>query len=186
MAARGKVRIIGGKWRSRLLGFPAIPDLRPTSDRIRETIFNWLGQDLTGLRCLDLFAGSGALGFEAASRGAASVVMVDRDARAYHALQENKEKLQATQVECVKMDAMDFIRLNQRKFDVVFLDPPFRLGLLAELLPLLSLLSLHLEENGLIYTETPAICLPDEPWHIRRSAKAGAVHYQLLGLPPRG
>src|SRR4030066_123649 len=96
---QGKVRIIGGHWRSRLLTFPNRPDLRPTPDRIREAVFNWLGQDLSGLSCLDLFAGSGALGFEAASRGAEQVVMIDADARIYRALQENKERLQATQVE---------------------------------------------------------------------------------------
>ncbi len=176
---RGKVRIIGGQWRSRLLVFPEIPDLRPTADRIRETIFNWLGQDLSGLSCLDLFAGSGALGFEAASRGAAHTVMVESDVRAFRALQENKDKLQAAQVELTMMNALNFVRADTRKFDVIFLDPPFRLGLLPELLPLLSS---HLEKSGLIYIETQNDWIPDRPWHIKRQAKAGAVHYRLLEL----
>ncbi|WP_297325326.1 16S rRNA (guanine(966)-N(2))-methyltransferase RsmD [Nitrosomonas sp.] len=176
-AAQGKVRIIAGYWRSRLIVFPDQPDLRPTASRIRETVFNWLGQDLSGLCCLDLFAGSGALGFEAASRGAAQVVMVDTDARAYKALYENKQKLQATQVELVMMNALNFIRSDTRKFDVIFLDPPYRLELLSELLPLLPS---HLAEGGLVYTETRSAWIPDTQWHVKRSAKAGTVHYQLL------
>lgn len=176
-AIRGKVRIIGGQWRSRLLSFPQRPDLRPTSDRIRETVFNWLGQDLTGLNCLDLFAGSGALGFEAASRGAAQVVMIESDAQVFRALCENKDKLPAPQVELAMMEALNFIRSDARRFDVIFLDPPFRLGLIPELLPLLPP---HLEQNGLVYVETQNAWLPERPWHVRRSAKAGAVHYQLL------
>lgn len=175
--ARGKVRIIGGQWRSRLLVFPEIPDLRPTADRIRETVFNWLGQDLSGLKCLDLFAGSGALGFEAASRGAAHTVMVESDARAFRALQENKDKLQASQIELTMMNALNFVRGDTRRFDVIFLDPPFRLGLIPELLPLLPT---HLEKNGLIYIETRTAWIPDRRWQVWRCAKAGAVHYQLL------
>ncbi len=182
-AAQGKIRIIAGQWRSRLIVFPDQPDLRPTADRIRETVFNWLGQDLSVLRCLDLFAGSGALGFEAASRGAAQVVMVDADSRAYKALYENKQKLQATQVELVKMNALDFINSDMRKFDVVFLDPPYRLELLSELLPLLPS---HLEEGGLVYTETKSIWIPDKQWNVKRSAKAGKVRYQLLELALNG
>jgi 16S rRNA (guanine(966)-N(2))-methyltransferase RsmD len=174
---RKKVRIIGGQWRSRMLDFPECPDLRPTPDRIRETVFNWLGQNLGGLNCLDLFAGSGALGFEAASRDAARVTMVDADARVYRALRENKEKLQATQVELVMIDALNFINSDRRKFDVIFLDPPYRLGLLPGLLPILPS---HLAIDGLVYAETASAWIPDKPWHVRRSAKAGTVHYQLL------
>lgn len=180
---RGKIRIIGGQWRSRLLTFPAIPDLRPTPDRIRETVFNWLGQDLTGLNCLDLFAGSGALGFEAASRGALQVVMVDADTKIYTALHENKEKLQATQVELKMMNALNFLSSDVRKFDVIFLDPPYRLELLPKLLPLLPS---HLEKDGLVYTETKNPWIADKPWRVKRSAKAGAVFYQLLELALNG
>lgn len=174
---QGKVRIIGGHWRSRLITFPDQPDLRPTPDRIRETVFNWLGQDLSDLSCLDLFAGSGALGFEAASRGARRVVMVDEDAKVYKALRENKQKLRAMQVELVKMNALNFMNSDIRKFNVIFLDPPYRLELLSELLPLLPL---HLEKDGVVYTENKGICIPDKQWHVRRSAKAGVVYYQLL------
>jgi len=178
-STQGKIRIIGGQWRSRLLTVPQLTDLRPTSDRVRETVFNWLGQDLSGLRCLDLFAGSGALGFEAASRGAAQVVMVDNDARIYKTLKENKEKLQAMQVELLPMNALNFIKSDARKFDVIFLDPPYRLDLLPELMPLLPS---HLEQNGLVYSETRSTWNPDKQWKIHRSAKAGTVRYQLLEL----
>jgi len=183
VSTRGKVRIIGGQWRSRLLAFPQHPDLRPTADRIRETLFNWLGQDLSGMRCLDLFAGSGALGFEAASRGAALAVMVDEDAAIYRMLRENKEKLQAAQVELVMMNAMNFLKSDTRKFDAVFLDPPYRMGLLPELL---TLLPDHLAIGGLVYTETKEHWTPDAPWRVRRKAKAGTVHYQLLELASHG
>ncbi|SFE43725.1 16S rRNA (guanine(966)-N(2))-methyltransferase RsmD [Nitrosomonas sp. Nm166] len=176
---QGKVRIIGGHWRSRQIVFPDQPDLRPTSDRIRETVFNWLGQHLDGLSCLDLFAGSGALGFEAASRGAGQVVMVEADARAYKALLENKKKLQAMQVELVLRDALSFMHADARKFDVIFLDPPYRLGLLPELL---LLLPSHLAKNGLVYTETKGVWVPDKKWQAKRSGKAGEVYYQLLEI----
>lgn len=177
--ARGRVRIIGGQWRSRLLFFPEILDLRPTSDRIRETVFNWLGQDLGGLTCLDLFAGSGALGFEAASRGAIHTVMIESDFQVFRALQENKVKLQASQVELIHANALSFLRSDTRRFDIIFLDPPFRLDLIPEVLPLLPL---HLENNGLIYIETQHAWRPEPRWRIMRNAKAGAVHYQLLEM----
>lgn len=175
--ARGKIRIIGGQWRSRLLTFPEHPDLRPTANRIRETIFNWLGQDLSGLTCLDLFAGSGALGFEAASRGAALVVMVDVDARNVHALRENKEKLQAGSVELIMMDAFKFLNSDNRMFDVIFLDPPYRSELLRQIMPLLPL---HLKQKGFVYAETNRDWDIDPQWRTFRSAKAGTVRYKLM------
>ncbi|UJP06286.1 MAG: 16S rRNA (guanine(966)-N(2))-methyltransferase RsmD [Nitrosomonas sp.] len=178
-AGSRKIRIVGGQWRSRLLTFPEYSDLRPTADRIRETLFNWLGQDLSGLHCLDLFAGSGALGFEAASRGAAHVVMVDSNTRVFRALQENREKLQAVQVELVMANAADFIRSDTRQFDIIFLDPPFRLDVIPVLLPQLTE---HLGAKGLVYAESRGTWPLDPTWHIKRSAKAGAVHYQLLEL----
>lgn len=180
---QGKIRIIGGHWRSRLIIFPHRSDLRPTPDRVRETVFNWLGQDLTGLSCLDLFAGSGTLGFEAASRGAEQVVMVETDVKVHRALYENKQKLQAMQVELVMMNALNFIKSDERKFDVIFLDPPYRLGLLPELL---LLLTSHLKKDGVVYTENKSTWIPDDQWHVKRSAKAGAVHYQLLELAYNG
>ncbi len=104
------VRIIGGVWRSRLIEFPDAADLRPTPDRVRETLFNWLGQDLSGMACLDLFAGSGALGFEALSRGAASVIMVEKNSAALRALRDNAQKLGATGLTVVRGDALEFRR----------------------------------------------------------------------------
>ena len=174
-----KVRIIAGQWRSRQIAFPDQPDLRPTKDRIRETLFNWLGQDLGRLSCLDLFAGSGALGFEAASRSAERVVMIETDAVAYKALHENKVKLQAMQVELIMMDALNFINSDMRKFNIIFLDPPYRLEVLPELLPLLSS---HLEVNGLVYTETRGVWVPDKRWQIKRALKSRDAYYQLLEI----
>ena len=106
---RNAVRIIGGEWRSRLIRFPDAPGLRPTADRVRETLFNWLGQDLSGYACLDLFAGSGALGFEAASRGAASVTLVEKGRAAFEALQVNARLLHAGQVRLERGDALEFL-----------------------------------------------------------------------------
>jgi 16S rRNA (guanine966-N2)-methyltransferase len=125
-APSGLVRIIGGTLRSRRIAVAARPGLRPTPDRVRETLFNWLGQELDGLACLDLFAGSGALGFEAASRGAARVVMVDSDHLAVQSLHENRERLRLAQVDIVQAGALAFLAATRLRFDVVFLDPPFR------------------------------------------------------------
>jgi len=172
-----KIRIIGGNWRSRLIHFPDRADLRPTASRIRETLFNWLGQDLTGLNCLDLFAGSGVLGFEAASRGARSVVMIENDLIALRFLQENKEKLQAPQISLLKTDAIEFIQTDTRKFHVIFLDPPYRLDLLPRLLKAMPRIT---ERKGKIYIESGNRWTPDPPWTVIRSGKAGEVYYQLL------
>lgn len=175
--AVGKIRIIGGHWRSRLIHFPDRADLRPTAGRIRETLFNWLGQDLTGLNCLDLFAGSGVLGFEAASRGAQSVVMIENDSIALRFLQENKEKLQATQVSLLKTDAIEFIQSDTRKFHVIFLDPPYRLDLLPKLLKTMPRMT---EERGKVYIESNDYWTQESPWTVIRNGKAGEVYYQLL------
>jgi len=175
----GKVRIIGGQWRRRIITFPSHTDLRPTPDRVRETVFNWLGQDLSGLHCLDLFAGSGVLGFEAASRGAKQVVMVESDPKVSKALQENKEKLNATQIELAKMSALEFIVADLRQFDIIFLDPPYRQKLLPELLPALAS---RLDHNGRVYIETGEAWVPDQQWLVKRSGKAGKVFYQIMGL----
>lgn len=176
---KGKVRIIGGEWRSRVVTFPNKTDLRPTPDSVRETVFNWLGQDLSGKVCLDLFAGSGVLGFEAASRGAKQVVMVESDAIALKMLRSNATELKAAQVELIKIDALAFIASDTRQFDVIFLDPPYRLGLLPKLL--LSLPS-HLVERGLIYVESEKFLMPDDCWQVLRSKQSGKVCYQLLEL----
>jgi 16S rRNA (guanine966-N2)-methyltransferase len=174
---KGRVRIIGGEFRGRRLGVLARPDLRPTPDRVRETLFNWLGQRLDGLSCLDLFAGSGALGFEAASRGAARVVMVENDRQAFGALQEYKDLLRARQLELVFGDAMDYLRRSQEAFDVVFLDPPFRQNALASAL---GELPGRLPKGGRVYVEAPAPLEAQAPWRELRRARAGQVSYQLL------
>ncbi|MDP1557565.1 MAG: 16S rRNA (guanine(966)-N(2))-methyltransferase RsmD [Nitrosomonas sp.] len=179
MATRGNIRIIGGEWRSRIITFPNQGDLRPTPDRVRETVFNWLGQDLSGKICLDLFAGSGVLGFEAASRGAKQVVMIESDPRVYKALQESKVKLKATQIELVMMKAMAFMVSDLRQFDVVFLDPPYRLELLPKLL---SILPSHLAKDSLVYIEGENFLIPDKHWLVWRSKRAGKVCYQLIKL----
>jgi 16S rRNA (guanine966-N2)-methyltransferase len=198
-----RVRIIGGHWRRRLLTFPAADDLRPTPDRVRETVFNWLGQDLRGLHCLDLFAGSGALGFEAASRGAQRVVMVEQDARIGRALEACRSALgvppEGSRIEIVKADALRFLDREARhptrdgtrtpdgRFDVVFLDPPFRLGLLPTLLPRVDAC---LAPGGWVYVEAPAavsgatgaleVLGSTAPWATIRQARAGAVEYRML------
>ena len=176
-ANRNRVRIIGGAWRSRILEFPSRADLRPTPDRVRETLFNWLGQDLTGKVCLDLFAGSGALGFEAASRGAKRVVMVERDPVAWRALQANAVTLAAQSVELKRADALEFLRADTGSYDVVFLDPPFRADCLREVLPALVA---RLAPAALVHVEAPAApALPAE-WEVWRNGRAGAVTHQLL------
>jgi 16S rRNA (guanine(966)-N(2))-methyltransferase RsmD len=174
---QNRIRIIGGTWRSRLISFPDQPDLRPTPDRVRETLFNWLGQDLTGLQCLDLFAGSGALGFEAASRGAKHVVMVERERAAYAALEANRKTLAATQVEIVRADALDFLRGGQGVYDVVFLDPPFSndlWGALFELLPP------RLADGAMVYRESGDKVPAPAGWQVHKQGRAGQVSYQLL------
>ena len=180
---QNKVRIIGGVWRSCSISFPDNADLRPTPDRVRETLFNWLGQDLSGKTCLDLFAGSGALGFEAASRGAARVVMVETSPRVLQSLQASAQKLGAKQIELVAGDALKFMASDRRQFDVIFLDPPYRLGLLLELL---SLLPSHLAEGGMVYAEGERLTEPGAGWLVWRSGRAGKVCYQLLKSESHG
>ena len=124
-SGRNRVRIIGGEWRSRLVRFPPSAELRPTPDRVRETLFNWLGQRLDGLDALDLFAGSGALGFEALSRGAARVVMVERDRRVADGLREAARELDARGADVVVGDALAFLARDTGSYDVVFVDPPY-------------------------------------------------------------
>ncbi len=172
-----EVRIVGGTWRSRRIRFTPREGLRPTPDRVRETLFNWLGQDLTGSSCLDLFAGSGALGFEAASRNAQRVVMVERDRAACEALRANKALLDARQVELVRGDALEFICGNNGLFDVVFLDPPFDADYWARLVPALPGL---LNPDAFVYCESGAAVEWGEGWQVAKSGRAGQVIYQLL------
>ncbi len=178
MTYRNQLRIIGGEWKRRLLKFPDGDGLRPTPDRVRETLFNWLGQDLTGLHCLDLFAGSGALGFEAASRGASQVVLVESASTAQQQLKANIELLQAApRVHLRTDDALAFLRRSQLEFDLIFVDPPFASDLLQRCLP--GLLP-RLRPAGLVYVESaqPLDALPG--WAVLKSGRAGQVHYGLL------
>ena len=171
------MRIIGGQWRSRIVRFPGAPSLRPTPDRLRETLFNWLGQDLTGKTCLDLFAGSGALGFEAASRGARQVVMVDQDAGVYRALRQTQGVLCAGQVEMHRTDAVRFLKTDSRPYDVIFLDPPFKLGWLPRLLPLLPV---RLAADARVYAEAEAAVVIPEGFDVLKQTRAGQVHGLLI------
>ena len=171
------VRIIGGLWRSRLIEFPDAADLRPTPDRVRETLFDWLGQDLAGMACLDLFAGSGALGFEALSRGAASVVMVEKHPAALRALRDNAQKLGAANLTVVRGDALEFARGARSRFDVVFVDPPYRLGMRDAALDLLRGL---VAQGGRVYLEGDAAFEAPRGWAIFKRARAGNVHFHLL------
>ncbi len=172
-----RLRIIGGQWRRRLLHFPTAADLRPTPDRVRETIFNWLGQTLEGKRCLDLFAGSGALGFEAASRDACQVVMVEHDRVACAALLANVEALQAGNIEVQCQDALRFLGSDQRLFDVVFLDPPYQRGLLPQLL---AKIGPHLADGANVYLEADQLPPIAPAYRIARRSRAGQVNYLLL------
>lgn len=171
------MRIIGGEHRSRWIEFPDAEGLRPTPDRVRETLFNWLGQTLYGKRCLDLFSGSGALGFEALSRGAAEVVMVENNRIVFRALQENSKKLSCVNIALRCEDGIEFARRENGRFDVIFLDPPFQGDLLPKVLPLLED---RLAEDGLVYVETGAAFEPDAAWRVVKRGKAGKVYYQLL------
>ena len=182
-----KVRIIGGAWRSRLVAFPDAPGLRPTADRVRVTLFNWLGQDLTGKICLDLFAGSGVLGFEALSRNARFVVMVERDAKVRAGLTQSAAALDTKgRLELIGADALQFLlqrsdgdNSNNQRFDVVFCDPPFREGWFGKLWdPLAGVV----RPGGVVYAESETALAPPAPWRVKKSGKAGAVHYHLITL----
>jgi 16S rRNA (guanine966-N2)-methyltransferase len=176
-----QVRIIGGQWRSRIVRFPDAQSLRPTPDRLRETLFNWLGQDLTGKTCLDLFAGSGALGFEAASRGARHVVMVEQSATVYRALQETKAALCAEQVDMHRADAFGFLKTDTHRYDVIFLDPPFQLGWLPRLLPLLPV---HLAAEARVYLEAESLLPMPAGVEVLKQTRAGQVHGLLIKYLP--
>ncbi len=176
-AAPGRVRIVGGAWRGRRIDVPARAGVRPTPDRVRETLFNWLGQRLDGAVCLDLFAGSGALGFEAASRGAARVVMVESDRAIAAALKRSREQLGAAAVEIVPGDAFAFLARGGERFDVVFLDPPFRQNALPALL---AALPPRLQRGARVYVEGEKPADVAAPWRELKRARAGQVSTQLL------
>jgi len=173
----GTLRIVGGKFRSRRLRVAPRPGLRPTPDRVRETLFNWLGQTLDGCACLDLYAGSGALGFEAASRGAARVVMVETDRAARAALERSRTALGAREVEIVGADADSYLARPGARFDVVFLDPPFGQNVLPAIL---ARLAPRLAPGARVYVEAESVVAASAPWTELRRGRAGRVSFQLL------
>lgn len=182
-ASTSRVRIVGGTWRSRLITFQSAPGLRPTPDAVREKLFNWLGQRLDGLHCLDLFAGTGVLGFEAASRGAAAVTFVERHAGAHEQLLKNAQALNpdgVVRLEFVRGDAVEFATravATGRKFDLIFLDPPYHQGWLDQLAPCLDRLC---APNGHLYVEAEHPVENIGNWAAIRQGRAGQVCYQLL------
>jgi 16S rRNA (guanine966-N2)-methyltransferase len=176
------LRIIGGTWRGRKLRFPARAVIRPTPDRVRETLFNWLGAAVRGAHCLDLFAGSGALGLEALSRGAARVTFIERDGAAARALSLLLREWQAQGAQVVHADALNYLAGVPRPIDIVFLDPPFAAPLLSEAAALLEERK-WLKAGALIYVECAAReGLPPLPpgWQPLKAKQAGEVGYHLL------
>ena len=179
----GRLRIVAGNWRNRLLDIADVPGLRPTSERIRETLFNWLAPHIHGARCLDLFAGTGALGLEALSRGAKRAVFVEKSPRAVATLNANIGVLNAADATVVDMDALRYLRQAKTdKFDLLFLDPPFADGLIAETCELLEESGI-LADECLIYIEQDrsrtAAALP-ERWQVLKDKTAGNVRYMLV------
>ena len=181
-ARQNEVRIVGGQWKRSKLPVTEAPGLRPTPDRVRETLFNWLGQDLTGWRCLDAFAGSGALGFEAASRGAAEVVLIERDRKLTVVLNGVKQRLAATQVRVENAEALAWMaRCAPASFELIFIDPPFDAALIE---PAIAAAAPLVVPPGFVYVESGA---PLDPRALRphglaihRQGRAGAVHFHLL------
>lgn len=175
------MRISAGTWRGRLLRFPGVADLRPTPDRVRQTLFNWLGQELHGRVCLDLFAGSGALGFEALSRGASAAVLVEQNAVAHRALLDNAALLGAGQAHIVRAGALQFLMQNTQLFDVIFLDPPFGQDWPQQLLPHMGR---HLRADGVLYLESGTPLDGVAGWQVIKRGRAGNVCYHLLKSQP--
>ena len=183
----GEIRIIGGLWRRTRLPVAQRPGLRPTPDRVRETLFNWLGQDLGGWRCLDAFAGTGALGFEAASRGAASVLMNEQDATLVQQLQRLRERLEAQTVRVLRGDALGCLRqVAPATLDLVLLDPPFDLQ--EVFVPAVRAAAEAVVPGGYVYLEAPQAWGEEQlaeagGLQLYRHLKAGAVHAHLLRKP---
>jgi len=175
-----QLRIIAGRWRGRKLSFAPVPGLRPTPDRVRETLFNWLGPFIQGARCLDLFAGSGALGLEAASRGAAEIVMVDHDPVIVATLGEQVQQLTFSGAQLVQQDVTSWLTGKAEPFDVVFLDPPFRENRLPACIELLENHN-WLAAGARVYIEAERSYTPDLPdsWELYRSKHTGQVGYHL-------
>lgn len=187
MAKQPQLRIIGGRWRGRQLSFANADGLRPTGDRIRETLFNWLAPDIHGARCLDLFAGSGALGLEALSRGAAEVTLIEQNKDAHRHISQHLEQLkgelQLQQASALKGNCIEWLlkqRQPSQQFDVVFIDPPFAEKLWNDCIDSL-IQAKALTKNAAIYVESPKdqqLIYP-QSWQLHRSKNAGSVKYQL-------
>jgi len=180
--ATGSLRIIAGQWRGRKLAVLDLAGLRPTSDRIRETVFNWLQPHLGAANCLDLYAGTGALGLEAASRGAEKVTLVELNAKAATQLQSHCQTLSATQCQVHTQAASDFLEQNQQQYDIVFIDPPYQGNYWSDIAQQL-MTNNSLAENALIYLEYPKqVAMPILPtqWQLIKEKKAGAVNYCLF------
>jgi len=176
-AGANRLRIVGGLWRSRVVRFPDADGLRPTPDRVRETLFNWLGQRLHGLACVDLFAGSGALGFEAMSRGADRLVLVERDRKVCEQLRRTAQELGCDRAEVVQADALAWLARPGERYDVAFVDPPYASGL-AE--PVLAALGTRLNPGARVYVEAPLLLdAPTPRWKRVREGAAGAVKFAL-------
>ncbi|TDR14271.1 16S rRNA (guanine(966)-N(2))-methyltransferase RsmD [Marinomonas communis] len=175
-----KLRIIGGEWRSRQLPIIELDGLRPTTDRVRETVFNWLSFEVPGARCLDLFSGSGALGLEALSRGAKECTFVELNRSVAQQIERNLSTLQASNGTVYNTDALSFLQANPAPFDVIFLDPPFRKGLLEQVLPKLD--ERWLAANAYIYIERESEAqlsqLPDH-WQLKKEKRAGQLTFAL-------
>jgi 16S rRNA (guanine966-N2)-methyltransferase len=190
-SGRNSVRIIGGGWRGRRVSFPDLPGLRPTPDRVRETLFNWLQQRIAGARCLDLFAGSGALGLEALSRGAGHVVFVEQAVAAARSLKEQLIRLGGeSRAGVIEMGATRYLRAcsnHGKPFDIVFMDPPFGRAALAEYVPLVDVGD-WMDSGGLVYLENEkAAGVPALPprWELLKSKSAGEVGYHLARVNAR-
>ncbi|MCX7268926.1 MAG: 16S rRNA (guanine(966)-N(2))-methyltransferase RsmD [Betaproteobacteria bacterium] len=182
MKPGGEVRIIGGQWKRSKLPVANLPGLRPTPDRVRETLFNWLGQDMSGWHCADPFAGTGALGFEAASRGAASVLLGESSSLCIEVMQKNAERLKATGIRLQRGDGLSMLRQQApNSLDLVFLDPPYDFPHYDSAL---QSARACLKPGGFVYLESakawPADTLLVAGWHLHRHLKAGAVHAHLL------
>ena len=179
----GKLRIIGGMWRSRFLQVADLPGLRPTTDRVRETLFNWLQNDVPSAHCLDLFAGSGALSFESASRGAASVTMIENQRQAAELISANIQELKAEHMHLLQYDALSWLRSAPKtQYDIVFIDPPFDSDYLAQACELLESQQ-YLSEFACIYLEMNRkqdLPVLPENWNVVREKKAGQVSYYLI------
>lgn len=178
--APNRLRIIGGRWRGSRIVFPALAAIRPSPDRVRETLFNWLQQPIVGARCLDLFAGSGALGLEALSRGAAHVTFVDREPQVGRHLSQTLERLGSREATVVVEDAQRFLSRPPQPFDIVFIDPPFDSAVLEQVG---SRLQGWLAPGAYIYVESPAdrsLAMLPAHWSVQRTKRAGQVGYHLL------